>query len=91
MAYAGFQREYLNINTWARLEEDCASIRVLESLADKALEFSELQVITIILSTRGKNIKQVNVRGVNEKNQVVSIICHSVDTSGSKNGGWKAI
>ena len=38
MAYAGFQREYLNINTWARLEED-AHLSVLESLADKALEF----------------------------------------------------
>ncbi|MGI6188552.1 MAG: YwmB family TATA-box binding protein [Clostridiales bacterium] len=90
MAYAGFQREYLNINTWARLEEDCASIRVLESLADKALEFFGITGDYDHIINQGKNIKQVNVRGVNEKNQVVSIICHSVDTSGSKNGGWES-
>ncbi|NLO81665.1 MAG: YwmB family TATA-box binding protein [Clostridiales bacterium] len=85
MAFVGFQREYLDVNAWARLGEDYASVQDLELLADRASKFFGIEGDYDHISSQGEGIIQVTVRGVNENKQVVSITCYSVDTSCDNN------
>ncbi len=90
MASVGCRREYLNVNGWAKLEEDYRSVSDLELIAERASKFFGIGDDRDHISSEGGGIIQVNIRGVNEKNQVVSIICHSVETSEGKNKRWES-
>jgi hypothetical protein len=83
--FIGSNKEYINVNGWSMLNEDYyISIGNLKLLANKASEFFELEQGYDFFSNEVDNIKQVNIRGVNNKGQAITIMCQSIQTLANK-------
>lgn len=78
MISLGCTIEYLDINGWCPLKGGPKSLPELKLLAKKAAEFFGVVGDFDVFTSQGQGITQVNITGVNGRQQVVSIIiCQS--------------
>lgn len=77
MMSLGCAVEYLDINGWCTLKGGPKSLPELKLLAKKAAEFFGVVRDFDVFTSQGHGITQVNITGVNDRQQVVSIVCQS--------------